>query len=143
MKNEQIRQHNSMNISRLTVCISNCKIFIFQSQEVVIMVGYPASGKSTFRKQYFEPHGYVAVNRDTLGTVSKCKKFMYQALEEGKSVVVDNTNPSPAAREEFILVAKDEGMLKRRPEDLACFAFPNSRKRSYLCMICSPIEIFS
>ncbi|XP_064624829.1 uncharacterized protein F21D5.5-like [Lineus longissimus] len=86
------------------------KTYHSESQEVVIMVGYPASGKSTFRKQYFEPHGYVAVNRDTLGTVSKCKKFMYQALEEGKSVVVDNTNPSPAAREEFILVAKDEGI---------------------------------
>lgn len=38
------------------------------------MVGCPASGKSTFRKKYFEPHGYIAVNRDTLGTAEKCLK---------------------------------------------------------------------
>jgi len=45
-----------------------------QNQEFVIMVGMPASGKSTFRKKYLEPQGYVAVNRDTLGTMAKCVK---------------------------------------------------------------------
>ena len=40
------------------------------------MVGCPASGKSTFRKRYFEPHGYVAVNRDTMGTMQKCIKVI-------------------------------------------------------------------
>lgn len=41
---------------------------------MIIMVGAPATGKSTFRKRYLEPHGYVAVNRDTMGTVAKCVK---------------------------------------------------------------------
>ena len=38
------------------------------------MVGPPASGKSTFRQRYLEPNGYIAVNRDTLGTAEKCLK---------------------------------------------------------------------
>ena len=45
-----------------------------QSAEMVVMVGCPASGKSTFRKRYFEPNGYVVVNRDTMGTMQKCVK---------------------------------------------------------------------
>ena len=38
------------------------------------MVGCPASGKSTFRRRFLEPHGYVAVNRDTLGDFDRCAK---------------------------------------------------------------------
>lgn len=48
-----------------------------QSQEMILMVGAPATGKSTFRKRYLEPHGYVAVNRDTMGTMQKCVKVCY------------------------------------------------------------------
>ena len=54
--------------------MSYIELSIFQSPEMVIMVGCPASGKSTFRKRYLEPHGYVAVNRDTMGTMQKCIK---------------------------------------------------------------------
>lgn len=51
------------------------KIFhLLQTLELVMMVGCPASGKSTFRKRYLEPHGYVAINRDTMGTMDKCLK---------------------------------------------------------------------
>ncbi len=38
------------------------------------MVGFPASGKSTFSKRYLQPHDYVMVNRDTLGTPAKCMR---------------------------------------------------------------------
>ena len=43
-------------------------------QEIVIMVGTPASGKSTFVTKYLLPHGYSHVNRDTLNTPAKCVK---------------------------------------------------------------------
>ncbi|XP_045160646.2 bifunctional polynucleotide phosphatase/kinase-like [Mercenaria mercenaria] len=81
-----------------------------KSPEMVIMVGAPATGKSTFRKRYFEPHGYIAVNRDTMGTMQKCVKAATEALKAGKSVVADNTNPTPAARKEFIDCAKKCGV---------------------------------
>ncbi|KAK6179358.1 hypothetical protein SNE40_011740 [Patella caerulea] len=84
-----------------------------KNQEVVIMVGCPASGKSSFRKRYFEPHGYVAVNRDTMGTQEKCIKAAKNALNEGKSVVVDNTNPSVAAREPYIDMAHNKEIACR------------------------------
>lgn len=84
--------------------------FHSKSKEVVVMVGCPASGKSTFRKRYLEAHGYVAVNRDTLGTAEKCVKAAKDALKSGKSVVADNTNPSVSARDKFVDLAKKEGV---------------------------------
>jgi len=81
--------------------------------EMVIMVGFPASGKSTFVNKYFAPHGYHRVNRDTLGTAAKCKKAAREALTEGLSVVIDNTNGSASAREEFISIAQEFGVPVR------------------------------
>ncbi|KAK7484043.1 hypothetical protein BaRGS_00024655 [Batillaria attramentaria] len=81
-----------------------------KGKELVVMVGCPASGKSTFRKRYLEPHGYVAVNRDTLGTAEKCIKVAKEALKSGKCVVADNTHPSVSARANFVQLAKAEGV---------------------------------
>lgn len=61
-------------------------------QEMVILVGMPASGKSTFAKKYFVSRGYAHVNQDTLGTKAKCIKAAKQALDEGKSVIVSLSN---------------------------------------------------
>ncbi|KAJ8306571.1 hypothetical protein KUTeg_017116 [Tegillarca granosa] len=84
-----------------------------QKQEVVIMVGAPATGKSTFRQRYLEPHGYIAVNRDTLGTMEKCIKAGKEALANNKSIVADNTNPTVDARSNFVKLAKQKGILCR------------------------------
>eukprot|EP01080_Neovahlkampfia_damariscottae_P005881 gene5881-9709_t len=78
-----------------------------EAQEMIIMVGVPASGKSTFSKK-FAKFGYEVVNRDTLKTVQKCEKVAREALENGKSVVVDNTNPGVSARAGFIAIAKEK-----------------------------------
>ena len=72
---------------------------------MVVMVGRPASGKSTITKHYFIPNGYVQINRDTIGTKEKCHKVTTSALKDGKSVVVDNTNPTKAGRKEYIDLA--------------------------------------
>lgn len=81
--------------------------------EMVIMVGYPGSGKSYYATRYIVPHGYQYVNRDTLGTAAKCIKMVKQYLDKGKSVVVDNTNPSEKARKLFIDIAKQCGCKVR------------------------------
>ncbi|KAH9496840.1 hypothetical protein Btru_010407 [Bulinus truncatus] len=96
-----------------------------KNQELVIMVGQPASGKSTFRKRYLEPFGYVAVNRDTLKTMEKCLKVAKVELESGKSVVVDNTNPSVSSRAAFIKLAKEKGIPCR------CFWLQTSQELSH------------
>ncbi len=91
----------------------------------MILVGCPASGKSTIRERYFTPFGYQAVNRDTLGTKEKCLKVAREALKAGKSVIVDNTNPTKADRKQFIDLAKTNGIKIR------CFYLKIDTKLSY------------
>lgn len=85
--------------------ISSCEI-ISKNSEVVILVGYPASGKSYFASQYLISAGYVHVNRDTLGSWQRCVSLMESSIKSGSSVVVDNTNPDRESRKRFIDTAK-------------------------------------
>ena len=71
---------------------------------MVIMCGAPGSGKSTFCANYLPTH--VRVNRDTLKTKQKCYKVAEQNMQQGKSVVIDNTNPTKQDRKYFIDLAK-------------------------------------
>lgn len=50
------------------------------------MVGFPASGKSSFVQNVIVPKGYVRVNRDTLKTQSKCLSVAANALQNQESV---------------------------------------------------------
>ena len=86
----------------------------------MLLVGRPASGKSTFSQHHFQPHGYVNINRDTLRTQSKCLKAVQEGLKSGKSVVIDNTNPSKSGRAEFIKLAQSAKVPVR------CFLFTAS-----------------
>ncbi|CAG8490528.1 21222_t:CDS:10, partial [Racocetra persica] len=88
--------------------------------EMVILVGYPASGKSTFAKRWLVNDGYVHVNQDALKTKQKCIKACETALKENKSVVIDNTNPSIEGRKQYIDIAKQYGVPVR------CFWFQAS-----------------
>eukprot|EP00754_Rhynchopus_humris_P038250 Rhum_TRINITY_DN20904_c0_g1::Rhum_TRINITY_DN20904_c0_g1_i1::g.172559::m.172559/K08073/PNKP; bifunctional polynucleotide phosphatase/kinase len=90
-------------------------------QELVMFVGPPASGKSTFA-QHFIDAGYTHVNRDTLKTPAKCLKLTRETLAAKGSVVVDNTNPKPETREEYIKIAQKNGVPVR------CFYFTASKE---------------
>ncbi|XP_054650202.1 bifunctional polynucleotide phosphatase/kinase [Dunckerocampus dactyliophorus] len=85
--------------------------------EVIVAVGFPASGKSTFFHTHVIPKGYMYVNRDTLGTWQNCVAACERALKEGRSVAVDNTNPDPESRKRYLDVAKAAGVACR------CFHF--------------------
>lgn len=85
------------------------------SQEVIIFVGSPASGKSTFWKNHLS--SYVRVNNDTLKSQEKCVKVMREALQSGKSCVIDNTNPTADVRARYTTVAKEFNVPMR------CFVF--------------------
>ena len=56
--------------------------------ELVLLVGYPSMGKSRLYRKHFGPAGYDHVNRDILGSRSKCIEATGEALAEGKSCVV-------------------------------------------------------
>lgn len=83
----------------------------------VTLLGFPASGKSTFAKTHLVPHNYVHINRDTLQTQEKCVAGATEALRSGSSVVIDNTNPSQAIRSAYIKIAQQFGVPVR------CFRF--------------------
>jgi bifunctional polynucleotide phosphatase/kinase len=74
--------------------------------EMIIFIGSPGSGKSTFYHTYLKPNGYIHVNQDTLKNAQKCLKVSEEELSKGNSVVIDNTNPSLEARKQYIDLAK-------------------------------------
>lgn len=81
-----------------------------QPPELVVMVGFPGSGKSVLATSVLAAKGYRHANRDTLGTWQKCAAAVQSALQAGQSVVVDNTNPDRESRSRYIKIATD---LKR------------------------------
>eukprot|EP01135_Chromosphaera_perkinsii_P007450 Nk52_evm2s859 gene=Nk52_evmTU2s859 len=70
--------------------------------ELVMLVGFPGSGKSTVYRKFFANRGYAHVNQDRLKTKKKCVTECKTLLSEGKSVVIDNTNPSDDTRKEYL-----------------------------------------
>jgi len=82
-------------------------------QEMIIMVGIQASGKTTFVKRHLLPNGYVHINRDTLNTQGKCLEMTRTSLSEGKRVVIDNTNPDVGSRKKYIDLARPHGIPVR------------------------------
>lgn len=82
------------------------------------MVGSPGSGKSHFAKHYLKEYEYV--NRDILGSWQKCIAKVEQYLNQGKSVVVDNTNPDLASRQRYTEITKKHNVPIR------CFVMTTS-----------------
>lgn len=82
-------------------------------QQVLVLIGYPGSGKSTFATKTLEKLGVVRVNMDKLGNKAKCLQLAESMLEEGKSVVIDNTNPRPDSRAPFIDLARKRSIPAR------------------------------
>jgi len=71
------------------------------SQEVIIMVGYPASGKSELAKHIAKDNiNYVIIT-------DKEKNSIKKLLKDGKNVVVDGTHPSKKSRDELINIVED------------------------------------
>lgn len=87
--------------------------FTPQNKEMIIMVGIPGSGKSSFVKKFIKPQNYEIINRDTFKTMPLCLSECTKYLKSGKSVVIDNTNPSIEAREKFISLAKQNNYTCR------------------------------
>ena len=73
----------------------------------ILMIGIPASGKSTYYTRYFPE--YVHINLDTLHTRNKEQALLVECLLAEKPFVVDNTNPTKKDRQRYIALAKVMG----------------------------------
>eukprot|EP01029_Cantina_marsupialis_P005146 TRINITY_DN1550_c0_g1_i1.p1 TRINITY_DN1550_c0_g1~~TRINITY_DN1550_c0_g1_i1.p1 ORF type:complete len:526 (-),score=101.85 TRINITY_DN1550_c0_g1_i1:32-1609(-) len=74
-------------------------------QQMIVLVGSPASGKSTFSRHYFSH--YTRINQDTLKSKENCLRSARKSLENGESIIIDNTNRSVKVRSEWIRLARE------------------------------------
>ena len=80
--------------------------------ECVILIGLPASGKSTFfRERFAATHDHVSKDllRNNRHAQHRQEQLIAASLASGRSVVVDNTNPSVAVRTPLIAAARKHG----------------------------------
>ncbi|MGL4460965.1 MAG: AAA family ATPase [Planctomycetia bacterium] len=76
--------------------------------EAVVFIGLQGAGKSTFfNERFFTTH--VRINLDMLKTRHRERRLFQTCLEIGQPFVVDNTNPTRAARAVFLPPAKEAG----------------------------------
>lgn len=92
-------------------------------QEVVMVMGFPASGKSSLSDGYIK-QGYAHLNRDKVGgAVAKLIPEMERVLKAGQCAVLDNTHCKIEDRQPFIEKAKALGVpircewMATSPED--------------------------
>lgn len=75
--------------------------------ELILMIGIPGSGKSTFRQKYFSEYEHISL--DVLHSRQRESTALQTAIAARKNCIVDNTNVSVAEREKFIEAGKSAG----------------------------------
>ncbi len=78
--------------------------------ELILLVGLQASGKSTFYRTHFaQTHAYVSKDRlrNNKHPEQRQRQLLQELLSSGRSVVVDNTNPTPESRAPLIALGKE------------------------------------
>jgi len=83
------------------------------SQEVVLISGSPAAGKTSSVAPLLA-RGYVRLNRDEEGgRIADLEPKLKAALEDGQRVVMDNTYATPKSRAGAVAVARAAGVAVR------------------------------
>lgn len=80
--------------------------------EMIILIGLQGSGKTTFYRQRFaETHALVSKDllRNNRKPARRQAQLIEQALQAGRSLVVDNTNATVEARAELIRRGRTHG----------------------------------
>jgi len=86
--------------------------------EMIIMIGYPGSGKSHIARSIYESEiieGHLAeiVSMDDLKTKSKFNQKLSDCINKKKTVIIDNTNLEQKTRQELINVVKNKNYFIR------------------------------
>lgn len=70
--------------------------------KIIVLVGMPGSGKSTYRKQLGLPY----VCQDEMGSRDACANKAHEILKSGQDLVIDRTNIDKWQRAHWIKLAK-------------------------------------
>jgi len=81
-------------------------IALSTNPEIIIMMGYPGSGKSTIAKNICKNDNYIHISGDIHKTSSKMRKASLEHILQKKSIVFDATHSSIKKRKEFIDLSK-------------------------------------
>lgn len=77
-----------------------------KTKELIILVGFPGSGKSSMVEKYLEPNEYMRISHDILKTKKKCLDETEKYMKLSKNIVIDNLNYSREMRKIYIDIAK-------------------------------------
>ena len=79
------------------------------NKNIVLFVGMPGSGKTTYFQTKLAGLGYVHVNQDILKTKAKVLKLTRESMEKNMNICIDATNPGQDRRQEFYNLAVKYG----------------------------------
>lgn len=80
--------------------------------DVIILIGLPGAGKSTFARATFPSHEYISKDAFPPGARNKQARqdaALRAALAAGRSALVDNTNVTAADRAAIMTIAREYG----------------------------------
>lgn len=83
------------------------KIQLTDEKQIVIMMGYPGSGKSTVAKNICKNEDFVYIEGDLYKSSAKMLKASLEHIAQNKSVVFDATNSSSKKRKEYVDFGKN------------------------------------
>lgn len=92
-----------------------CKnITIPDEREIIIMIGYPGSGKTTFIEKNFSNLPYIVLHGDIYKSEGALKKILKaKIMNENKSIILDATHSNKKKRKVFIEIAQQKKLLIR------------------------------
>lgn len=76
---------------------------------LIIMMGIPASGKSTFVARHLQD--FSRINLDNLRTREREDAMLHALFISEEDIVVDNTNVSPEERDKYFQLAEKNGYM--------------------------------
>ena len=81
----------------------------FDKQEIIVLVGYPGSGKTTIANT-FDNKRYMTINGDIFKNSKNMIKESEKYIKSNYSIIFDATNPSIEKRKEYIDFAKSKNI---------------------------------